>query len=279
MQNNSQYRDPNHDNLVWTHEFEDELDAIFIQRIQKEVTQSCALPMALPAERIPEKIIQAAGWFWENVDAAVEERNYLIRNRDICKGNKLNKIIQLPSQISAVYGVHRLQEDLRYGTMGDFSLERMMMSSYSMFGGAGIVGGGMGLTGGTGYSLPDVMVSLLEVDTFNQFLNPPVSYSFNPYSSKLNILGDLGHSDLIIECCKRCRIQDLYNAHYFFRLVVCYCKQSLSSIYGTFEFKLPGGVTINYDRHKSDADEELEEIKEWAEKNRACDYFMMPNTM
>ena len=275
----SQYSNPNNDNLTWTHSFEDELDAMFIKRVQAEVTQSCALPMALPAERIPEKIIQAFGWFIENVDMAVEQRNYLIRNRDICKGNGLNKIIQLPAQISAVYGVHRLQEDLRYGTMGDFSLERMMMSSYSMFGGAGIVGGGMGLTGGTGYSLPDVMVSLYEVDTFNQFLNPPVSYAFNPYSSKLNILGDLGHSDLIIECFKRCRIQDLYNSHYFFRLVVCYCKQSLSTIYGTFEFKLPGGVTINYDMHKSDASEEIEEIKEWAEKNRACDYFMMPHTM
>lgn len=277
MQNN-QYKDPNNDDKMWTHQFEEELDNMFIQRVQAEVTQSCALPFALPAERIPSQIILAAQWFWENVDSAVEERNYVILNKDICKGNKLNKIIQLPQQISAVYGVHKLQEDLRYGTMGDFSLERMMMSSYSMFGGAGIIGGGMGLTGGTGYSLPDVMVSLLEVSTFDQFLNPPLSYAFNPYSGKLNILGDLGWSDLIIQCFKRCRIQDLYNSYYFFRLVVCFCKRALSTIYGSFEFKLPGGVTINYDMHKSDAQDEIEQIKEWAENNRATDYFMMPKT-
>lgn len=264
---------------MWTHEFEDEIDAMFIARVQKEVTESCALPFALPAERIPEKIIQAAGWFWEMYDGAVEQRNYLIRNSDICRGNRLNKIVQLPQQISAVYGVHKLQEDLHYGAMGDFSMERMMVSSYSMFGGAGIIGGGMGLTGGTGYSLPDVMMSLYEVDTFNQFLNPPLSYSYNPLSGKLNIMGDLGHSDLIIQCFKRCRIQDLYNLHFFFRLVVCYCKQSLSKIYGTFEFKLPGGVTINYDMHKSDAQDEIDKIQEWCENNRACDYFMMPKTM
>ena len=93
----SQYSNPNNDNLTWTHSFEDELDAMFIKRVQAEVTQSCALPMALPAERIPEKIIQAFGWFIENVDMAVEQRNYLIRNRDICKGNGLNKIIQTVS--------------------------------------------------------------------------------------------------------------------------------------------------------------------------------------
>lgn len=277
MQNN-QYKDLNNDDEMWTHQFEEELDNMFIQHVQAEVTQSCALPFALPAERIPSQIILAAQWFWENVDSAVEERNYVIRNSDICKGNRLNKIIQLPQQISAVYGVHKLQEDLRYGTMGDFSLERMMMSSYSMFGGAGIIGGGMGLTGGTGYSLPDVMMSLYEVDTFDQFLNPPLSYSYNPYSGKLNILGDLGWSDLIIQCFKRCRIQDLYNSYYFFRLVVCFCKRALSTIYGSFEFKLPGGVTINYDMHKSDAQDEIEQIKEWAENNRATDYFMMPKT-
>ena len=277
MQNN-QYKDPNNDDEMWTHSFEDELDNMFIKRVQAEVTQSCALPFAVPTERIPEFILQGSQWFWENVDTAVEQRNYVIRNSDICKGNRLNKIIQLPQQISAVYGVHKLQEDLRYGTMGDFSLERMMMSSYSMFGGAGIIGGGMGLTGGTGYSLPDVMMSLYEVDTFDQFLNPPLSYSYNPYSGKLNILGDLGWSDLIIQCFKRCRIQDLYNSYYFFRLVVCFCKRALSTIYGSFEFKLPGGVTINYDMHKSDAQDEIEQIKEWAENNRATDYFMMPKT-
>lgn len=270
---------PNNDGLVWTQSFEDELDMMFIKRVQNSVTQTCALPIALPAEAIPGKIIEAAQWFWEHVDQAVEQRNYLIKNSDICKGNKLNKIIQLPEQISAVYGVHKLQEDLRYGTMGDFSLERMMLSSYSMFGGAGLVGGGMGLTGGTGYSLPDVMVSLYEIDTFNQFLNPPLSYSFNAYSSKLNILGDLGYSDLIIETFCRCRIQDLYNSYHFFRLVVCLCKKALATIYGTFEFTYPGGVTVNYSMHADSADSEIDSIKEWAENNRACDYFMMPKTM
>ena len=46
--------------------FEDELDVAFISSIQKEVTQSCALPFALPVDRIPAFIIQAAEWFWLN---------------------------------------------------------------------------------------------------------------------------------------------------------------------------------------------------------------------
>jgi hypothetical protein len=148
-----------------------------------------------------------------------------------------------------------------------------------MFGGAGSIGGGMMGMGGSGYSLSDMMVSMYEVDTFNQTLNAPLTYNFNTYSSKLVLLGDLGYSDLLISCMVRCRVQDLYNNYYFFRCVVAFVKKALSTIYGSMEFKLPGGVTINYSNFKDEADSDMEEIKEWIEKNRACDYFFMPNSL
>jgi hypothetical protein len=265
-------------NVIWTPQFEDEIDHQFMIRVQNEVTQSCALPFAVPIERIPEFIIQSAQYFWQNCDLCAEERYYMIKNADICKGNKLNKIAQLPQQILGVHGVFKLQSNLKYGAMGDFSIERMMMSSYSMFGGAGTVGGGFGING-LGYNLSDVITSMYEVDTFNQTLNAPLSYNYNQYSSKLVLLGDLGYSDLLIACMVRCRIQDLYNNYYFFRHVVALCKRALNTIYGTFEFKLPGGVTLNYSNFNDAAEKDLDEIKEWIENNRAADYFFMPNSL
>lgn len=271
MQNN-----PANDGLDWTQPIEDEIDAMFIQAVQREVTQSCALPFAVPAQRIPDMIIRAARWYWANVDDACEERNYMIRNVDICKVNPLNKTIKLPEQIQSITGVHKLQQALRYGLAGDFSLERMLMSSYSMFGtGAGAIGGGMTLNQGQGYTLSDMTMALYEISTFDQMLNPPLTYKYNKNSHVLNITGDLGRSDLVIQTFTRCRIQDLYNDPYFIRLVVCYCKQALSSIYGSFEFKLPGGVQINYSMHADDAQSEIEEIKEYFENNKVCDYFFV----
>ena len=101
---------------------QDEIDYQFILRVQNEVTQSCALPFALPAERIPEYILQAAQYFWQNCDFSVEERHYFVKNEDICKVSKLNKIVQLPQQIVGVHGVYKVQSQLKYGAMGDFQL-------------------------------------------------------------------------------------------------------------------------------------------------------------
>lgn len=257
---------------------QDEIDYNFMLRVQQEVTQSCALPFALPIERIPEYILQSAQYFWQNCDFSVEERHYMIKNSDIHKCNMLNKIVQLPQQIVGVHGVYKVQSQLKYGAMGDFSIERMMLSSYSMFGGAGTVGNGMSM-GGTGYNLTDVIVSMYEVDTFNQTLNAPLTYNYNAFSGKLVLLGDLGYSDLLIATMQRCKIQDLYNNYYFFRHVVCLCKKALSTIYGMFEFTLPGGVTINHSTLADQADSELDKIYEWIQNNRACDYFFMPNTL
>ena len=149
-----------------------------------------------------------------------------------------------------------------------------------MFGGVGTIGGGVTSVGGfAGYSLTDVVTALYEVDTFRQTLTAPITFNYNFHSHKLVLLGNLGKTDLVIACMKRCRIQELYDNYYFFRLVVCFVKRALSTIYGTFEFRLPGGVTINYSNFKDDADTEIDEIKEWCDENLSADYIFHPNTV
>ena len=260
-------------------EWEDAVDMAFMQRVINEVSDTCVLPNPLSLEKIPDYIIQVAQWFWMNDDSAVEQRLYYIKNEEFCKSNALNKIITLPRQIMAVQGVYKAS-NTRYGNMGDFSVERMMMSSYSMFGGVGSINSGFGSGGGmTGYSLMDLTTSLYEVDTFQQTLNPTLSYHYNQNSKKLNVYGDMGHSSIVIDCWKRVPIQSLYDNYYFFRMCVCFVKRALSQIYGTYSFKLPGGIEINLDVYRDPAENEIEEIKEWINNQHAVDYFFQPNTL
>lgn len=261
----------------YTPEWEDAVDMKFMMDVVEEVTQSCLLPNPIPLARIPKIIGNVAKWFWQNDDSAVEQRFYLIKNSEFCKGNALNKIVQLPPQIMAIQGCYKT-DYLKYGAMGDFSVERMMLSTYSLYGGVGGIGGGLG-AGGLGYDLKDYVVSMYEVDTFKQTLQPTLSYNYNMFSKKLIVYGDLGLSDVLIDSWKRIRLQDLYQNHYFFRYCVCEVTKSLSRIFGTFTFKYPGGVEVRYDDFKSDAIDEIKDIEEEIRNLHANDYFFQPNTL
>jgi len=260
--------------MKYTKEIEDELDFQFIQRVQNEISTSCAVPFAVPADRIPEYILQAAQYFWENDDTCVEERQYLLKKEDICR-NGLNKVLKLPDQIVAVHGVFKTHQRSGIGALGDFSIERMMLSSYSMF--------NTNTTGAAGspfgWGLVDMTAAMFEVSTFNEAVNAPLTYNYNAYSHQLVLLGDAGMTDLFIQCFVRCRIQDLYNNYYFFRKVVCLVKKALHRIYGVFEFQYPGGISVNISLYKEEADEEEEKIAEHIEQNRQIDFIFCSNTV
>lgn len=258
-------------------QYEDQIDYQFIQRIIQELTQSCALPLPIPAAAIPPIIIQAAQHFWENDDQSIEERWYCLPNKEFMKCGA-NLLAKLPPQIISVNGVYKTTDVFNYGIMGDFSLERMILNNSALASGAG--GSLSDVFGsGTGYNLTDVTAALYEVQTYKALFDVPVTYNYNQFSNQLVILGALGSSDLMLNVFKRLKIQDLYKSYYFFRYCVCIGLRSMSTIMGTFEFKLPGGVTINYSTWRDQANTEMDKIDEWIQKNHAADYFINSNSI
>lgn len=256
---------------------EDQMDYQFIQRIIQELTQSCALPLPIPPSAIPPLIYQAASYFWENYDFASEQRYYCIRNKDIIRCGP-NNIIKLPQQIISVCGVYKTTDTFNFGVLGDFSLERIILNNSVLA--AGVGGSLSDVWGqGTGYNLTDVTAALYEVQTYKAMFDVPLTYNYNMYSNQLNIMGALRNAEIILECFVRCKIQDLYKLYYFFRYCVCLGLRSMSTIMGTFEFKLPGGITINYSRFQDMASEEMDRIDEWIKSQRAADYFYNSNTI
>ena len=250
---------------------EDQMDYMFIQRIIQELTQSCALPIPVPANAIPPLILQAAQHFWETDDQSVEERYFCLPNREFNKCGP-NNTAKLPQQIISVFGVYKTTDRWSFGALGDFSLERIVMNNSALAGG---VGGQLTdvFGSGTGYNLTDITAALYEVQTYKSMFDVPLTFNYNQYSNELIVLGSLGNSDFILQCFTRCRIQDLYKNYYFFRYCVCLGMRSMSTIMGTFEFKLPGGVTINVSRFQDMATDEMQRIDEYIAKNHSADYF------
>ena len=259
---------------------EDQVDYQFIQRIIQELTQSCALNLPIPASAIPPLILQAAQYFWQNCDFAIEERYYCVKNCDFNRCGP-NTTIKLPPQIISVFGVHKITDSFNYGVLGDFSLERMIINN-SLFAngyGTGNINGSSMFNNGTGYTLMDVTAALYEVQTYKSLFDVPLTFNYNMFSNDLVILGDLGQSDLLLQTWKRLKIQDLYKNYYFFLFCVAKCLRSMGTIMGTFEFKLPGGVTLNYSRFNDIADKYEEDVKEFIEKNQVADYMITANSI
>lgn len=258
-------------------QYEDQVDYQFIQRIIQELTQSCALNVPIPAAAIPPLILQAAQYFWDNDDQAIEERWFCLPNNQINKCGP-NNVVKLPPQILSVFGVYKTTGEFNYGVMGDFSLERMILNNSAIASGTG--GSLSDVFGsGAGYNLTDVTAALYEVATFKAVFESPLTYNYNQYSNDLVIMGALGNSDLILQVFKRLKIQDLYKSYYFFRYCVCLGLRSMATIMGTFEFKLPGGVVLNYQTWRDMADQEIQSIDEWINKNHSADYFFNTNTI
>lgn len=256
---------------------EDQLDYQFVQRIIQELTQSCALNLPIPASAIPPLILQAAQFFWANDDRAVEERWYCLPNSEFNKCGP-NKTAKLPDQIISVFGVYKSTDQYSYGVMGDFSLERMLLNSSALASSSGAsMSNVYGAAGG--YNLMDVTAALYEVNTFKAMFDSPLTYNYNEFSKELIVLGDLGASSLVLQTWQRCKIQDLYNDYYFFRYCVCLGMRSMGQIMGMFEFKLPGGVTINAQMLADRASEEMQSIYEWLIANHSADYFFNTSTI
>lgn len=259
-------------------QFEDQVDYNFIQRIIQELTQSCALNLPIPPSAIPPLILQAAQFFWENDDQSVEERWYCLPNKEFNKCGP-NNIVKLPPQIIAVSGVYKTSDSFSYGALGDFSLERMILNNSAMASGIGMNNASNVFGSSGGWSLTDITGALYELSTFKMMFDSPLTYNYNHYSNDLIILGALGSANLILDVYTRCKIQDLYKNYYFFRYCVCLGLRSMSTIMGTFEFKLPGGVVINHSVFQDRAQAEMDQIVEYLNKNHACDYFFTSNSV
>lgn len=277
MTNNAAPTQSMEDYLKQKNQLEDQIDYRFIQRIIQELTQSCALNLPIPASAIPPLILQAAQFFWQNDAQAVEERYYCIKNSDFNRCGP-NAVVKLPEQIVSVFGVYKTTDTFNYGVMGDFSLERMILNNSALAAGAG--GSLSDVFGsGTGYNLTDVTAALYEVSTYKAMFDAPLTYNYNEFSKDLVILGALGSSDLIIQCWQRLKLQDLYKNYYFFRYCVALGLRSMATIMGTYEFKLPGGITINYSSMRDQGNEEIQKIEEWIANNQAYDFFVVTTSV
>lgn len=242
----------------------------FIAEIQSELSVACALPFTVPKKEIERIIHYSAKWMYKNYEEAAEERYYLIP-KGVFDSNafKCDRTLILPKCILTVHGVHPVNDGFSNNTFDgtlDTSVNKFFFRDV-FFSDTGIAN--------SSESLMHYVISNYWMDMVMHVSSSPISFDYNANSNKLVILGKTPVNSIVVQLYKEVPIEYLMNDELFYRYVVAQCKKQLARILGTFNFNLPGGITINYDMLRDEGSEEITKIEEEVKGEYGSDFFFM----
>ncbi len=238
----------------------------FIQEIQDEITVGCSLPFSVPKKEIERIIKYAEKWIYKKYEEAVEERYYTIPVGQLQDENfKKYRTITLPECVYSVNSISETENGFGsadpFNNMADFNLEKALFKDVSN-------------VANSSEALMEYVVYESFIDLNRSILFHPISYNFNRLSRDLVILGQSPKSDMVLQVYNKVPLENLMDDEIFYRYCVAKGKTQLARILGSFDFKLPGGIAINFDMYKDEGTSELEKLEEELKNDEGMDWFM-----
>lgn len=259
-----------------------------IDRITTELTVGCSLPYSVPASAIALIIKYAKTWFYKHYDDAVEynwialswEHQHDPRFRGLFPGRELTQDmlrtnrgeVMMPDDVISVIEVYDTwgrsgeagwgSRHRNYGGDPDFGLDRFLFTN-AFNGRIAIAADNMMYWTCTEYFL----------DQSRQMLEHPLGYNYNRLTKRVRFLGELPKGTVVFKVLTRVPDCALFEDDMFFRYCVAMAKIKLGTILGAFTYTLPGNITVNNDVFASAGQNELQEIKQEIQQERAVDYF------
>ena len=252
----------------------------FIESVQNEISVNGAIPFTIPAESIAQLTKNAKTMFYKMYEDASEELFLAIPSSEIkkksfqkgvdyVKGEGDNDFstresrhhrgtYTLPDGVISVVGVYSIDSwsgeagwntGLLGKASGDISLNRMIYQS--------VYDRTMAV------SADNTMYYVCTeafLDQSRQLFQNMISFKYNRLTNNLRFLGALPQSDVILDVRVRIPDCDLYNDDLFRRYVIADCKCQLGRILGSYNYNMPGNITINVDSIADDGKTEKEQV-------------------
>lgn len=261
----------------------------FVESIQNEISVNGAIPFTIPAESIAQITKNAKTMFYKSYEDSTEEMFIAIPESEIRKrsfqrgihtmdGPGDNKVTAkfkkgegdnpntghtrgtytLPEGVISVVGVYELNafsgesgwnSGLLGKSAGDVSLNRMVYQS--------VYDRTMAV------SADNTMYYICTeafLDISRQIFQNMISFKYNRLTNNLRFLGELPKSDVILDVLVRIPDCDLYNDDLFRRYVIADCKIQLRRLLGSYNYNMPGNITINVDSIADDGKTEKEQV-------------------
>lgn len=273
--------------MVCTPEERECLDAL-IKEINEDLTVACQIPFTVPKKELSHIIDKAKKYFYKIYEDSIEEmyialpattfskssfKNGISTNSEELSNTNLNStrgIITMPDRVFSVYDVFEISkfsgEDGGFGSRTfsagdpDFAIDKFIYSD--------AYGAGLGSE-----NLMYYVVNELFIDNARQVLQQQISYKYNRLTRKFRFMGELPKHAVIFHVGAKIPDCDLYEDEAFFRYCLAQAKVQLSRILGTFNYNLPGNITINYDLIRGEGQEEIAAIVEEIKGDEGVDYF------
>lgn len=248
----------------------------FVESIQQELTVNGSIPFSIPAESIAQLTKNARTMFYKMYEDAHEEMFIAIPENEIQKKQFRKGIEHMKSE-----GDKNVLKDKR----GTYMLPEGVISVvgvYSLGGWSGEAGWNTGLLGKNAgdvslhrmvyqsvydrtmaVSADNTMYYVCTeafLDMSRQIFQNMISFRYNRLTNNLRFLGELPKGDVILDVLVRIPDCDLYNDDLFRRYVMADCKCQISRILGSFNFNLPGNISINVDAIANEGNSEKESI-------------------
>ena len=235
-----------------------------ITDINDEITFSGALPYSLPEKELKRIITNDCRYFWDNWKHAVESR-YLLLPQELFKNENFRKLrqIQLPDCVQFVVDFKEAKGGSIFATIDrDFAEQKF-------------IGSEVFLTPFIGESIMYRTVMFSFLDLTKSMLLDTIAYDYNKNTKLLGVLGRTPATAAVIRVFKKLEPEKLFEDELFQRYVRAHAKVRLSHMLQTFNYTLPGGVTVNYQNIVTTAEKEMEEIKLMMKGENTTDWMFL----
>jgi hypothetical protein len=235
-----------------------------IQDINDEITFSGALPYSLPEKEIKRIIENDSRFFWDNWRHAVESR-YLLLPLELFKTPQFNKTRQilLPDCIQFVIDFKEAKGGSIFATIDrDFAEQKF-------------IGSEIYLTPFIGESIMYRTVIFSFLDLTRGMLLDSIAYDYNKNTKQLGVVGRTPQTAAVARVYKKLEQDKLFEDEVFQRYVRAHAKVRLAHMLQTFNYTLPGDVTVNYQNIVTTAEKEMAAVETMMKTENTADWMYL----
>lgn len=257
-------------------------DIEFLERINSNVTSSNALPFDVPMDEVLRIVVRSLKWFWHWYGDATQESTLYVPLEEIASKNVSNRAgqidVKLPNGIEGIFdlkqvggaNVSGIAKSLRYPLLNSFRQSYSSNATITNNGGAGF----RATYGSGSFSMNDAILQMYEQSQYQTLFQRGYRFSFNKNTQILRLMTGNISNGFVCQAFERLSPQEMYGDIMFEDYVTAKVEAALGKIVGTFNFELPGGVTINYDEIKSNGKERAKEIEDEIKESNNGDFIL-----